>query len=275
MKWTQIQFLAAPWRRGYPTVATCIALLLVAVYSGELLLSAAGVSCPEYLFGASRWGLLNGMLWQSFTYPLLHNLHSPWPLLLAVVGLTLAGRELEEILGARHLVGLVIAASAAGAIAHALVSPAQLLLGAQPAVCALVLACTTILPEWPLCFPVRTRLRVPYKYFGWALILLLTILCWRERAGATHTFAAASLVGALTGWVYARCLGFGSPWRLERRWRERRNRDLRLERMSCDQFMREQVDPVLDKIRREGLKSLTRPEQAILQRARQKLFDRS
>jgi membrane associated rhomboid family serine protease len=274
MKWTQIQFLAAPWRRGHPTVATCIALLLVAVYSAELLLSAAGANCPEYLLGASRWGLLNGMLWQPFTYPLLHNLHSPWPLLLAVVGLMLAGRELEGILGARHVFGLVVAASAAGAIAHVLVSPAQLLLGAEPAVCALVLACTTILPEWPLCFPARTRLRVPYKYFGWALILLLAILCWREHARATHTFAAASLVGALTGWVYARCLGFGSPWRLEQRWRERRSRDLRLERMSCDQFMREQVDPVLEKIRREGLKSLTRAEHGILQRARQKLFER-
>jgi membrane associated rhomboid family serine protease len=274
MKWTQIQFLAAPWRRGHPTVVTCIALLLVAVYSAESLLSVLGVNCPEYLVGASRWGLLNGMLWQPFTYPLLHDLHNPWPILLTVVGLMLAGRELEGILGARHLFGLVVAASAAGSIAHALISPAQLLLGAQPAVCALVLGCTTILPEWPLCFPGRIRLRVPYKYFGWALVLTLAILCWRGHTGAAHTSAAASLVGALTGYTYARYLGFGGPWRLERCWRERRNRELRLERMSCDQFMREQVDPVLEKIRRDGLKSLTRAERAVLQRARQKLSDR-
>lgn len=274
MKWTQIQFLAAPWRRGHPALSMCIALLLVAVYSAELLLSALGVNCPEYLLGASRWGLLNGMLWQPLTYPLLHDLHSPWPLLLTVVGLMLAGREFEGILGARHFIGLAIAASAAGAIAHALISPAQLLLGAQPAVCALVLACTTILPEWPLCFPGRTRLQVPYKYFGWALILALAILCWRGHAGAAHTSAAASLIGAFTGCTYARYLGFGGQWRLERRWRERRNRDLLLERMGCDQFMREQVDPVLEKIRREGLKSLTRAERAILQRARQKLSGR-
>lgn len=186
----------------------------------------------------------------------------------------LAGRELEGILGARHLFGLVVAASAAAAIAHALISPTQLLLGAQPAVCALVLACTTILPEWPLSFRVRPRLQVPYKYFGWALVFTLVILCWWEQCSAIHTFAAASLVGALTGCFYARCLGFGRPWGLERRWRERRNRDLRLERMSCDQFMREQVDPVLEKIRRDGLKSLTRAEHAILRRARQKLFDK-
>ncbi|MBV9998354.1 MAG: rhomboid family intramembrane serine protease [Verrucomicrobia bacterium] len=274
MKWTQIQFLAAPWRRGHVTVAACIALLLVAVYSFESLLSAAGVNCPEYLLGASRWGLLNGMLWQPFTYLWLHDLHSPWPILLSVVGFMLAGCESEAILGRRHFFGLVATASAAGAIAHALVSPAHLLLGAQPAVCAFALACTTILPEWPLCLPGWPRLWVPYKYLGWALILVLAIFCWRGHASATHGSAVASLVGALTGCIYARYLGFGSPWRLERRWRERRNRDLRLERMSCDQFMREQVDPVLEKIRREGFKSLTRAEHAILQRARQKLFNK-
>ena len=274
MKWTQIQFLAAPWRRGNSTAAACIALLLVAVYSVELLLSGVGVSYPEYLFGTSRWGLLNGMLWQPFTYPLLHDFHTPWPILLTVVGLMLPGRELEGILGPRHFFGLIIAASATGAIACALVSPAQLLLGAQPAVCALVLACTTVLPEWPVCYPGRPRLRVPYKYFGWALILTLAILCWREHGGAPHSSAAASLAGALTGSAYARYLGFGTPWRLERRWRERRRRALLLDRMGSDQFMREQVDPVLEKIRREGLKSLTRAERAVLQRARQKLFDK-
>lgn len=274
MKWMQIQFLAAPWRRGHPMAATCIALLLVAVYSGECLLWAVGVNCPEYLLGASRWGLLNGMLWQPFTYPLLHDLQSPWPIFCTVVGLMLAGRELEGILGGRHFFGLAVAASAAGAITHAFVSPAQLLLGAEPAVCALVLACTTILPEWPLWFPARTRLQVPYKYLGWALVLVLMVLCWREHAVTTHTSASASLVGAFIGWVYARYLGFGSPWRLERSWHERRNRDLRLERMTCDQFMREHVDPVLEKVSREGIKSLTRTERAILHRARQKLFDK-
>jgi membrane associated rhomboid family serine protease len=246
----------------------------VAVYSGEWLLLTAGLNCPEHLFGASRWGLLNGMLWQLFTYPLLHELQSPWPIVLTVAGLMLAGRELEGILGARHFVGLAATASAAGAMAHAFASPAQLLLGALPAVCALVLACTTILPECPLWFPVRTRLRVPYKYLGWALVLTLVIFCWREQAISTHSSPWANLLGAVTGWAYARYLGFGSPWRLEQCWRDRRNRDLRFERMSCDQFMREQVDPVLEKIGREGLKSLTRAERAILQRARQKLFDK-
>ncbi|MBV9491839.1 MAG: rhomboid family intramembrane serine protease [Verrucomicrobia bacterium] len=270
----QIQFLAAPWRRGRRTVTALLAVLLVIGYLVQWTASAMDREFPEYLLGASRWGMYNGMLWQAFTYPLLQEQGSPWPFLLVVAGLLLAGRELEGVLGARHLAALGFCATTIGAAGHVLTAPAQLLLGAQPAVCAFVLACTTMLPECPLWLPFQTRLRLPYKYFGWALLLFLAIFCGQRHAPSAHASAIANLLGALTGWTYVRWLGFGNPWPFERWLCDRRSYTLRLQRMDCDQFMREYVDPVLEKIRREGFQNLTRNERTILERARQKLLDK-
>jgi hypothetical protein len=81
----------------------------------------------------------------------------------------------------------------------------------------------------------------------------------------------AHLGGCLVGWIYARQLGFGNPWWFQRRIAERRQREERLERMAPDQYMTEEIDPILDKISREGIRSLTRGERRILERGRDKI----
>ena len=81
----------------------------------------------------------------------------------------------------------------------------------------------------------------------------------------------AHLGGCLVGWIYARQLGFGNPWWIQRRIMERRQREERLERMSPDQYMVEEIDPILDKIARDGIRSLTRGERRILERGREKI----
>jgi hypothetical protein len=83
------------------------------------------------------------------------------------------------------------------------------------------------------------------------------------------------LGGALLGYVYIKSLGYGvTPrWLLwcqslknlirpHRRTREQR-------RLSREEFIREQVDPILDKISREGMQSLTRQERKILESAKE------
>jgi hypothetical protein len=52
---------------------------------------------------------------------------------------------------------------------------------------------------------------------------------------------------------------------------ERRQREERLDRMSPDQYMTEEIDPTLDKIARDGIRSLTRQERRILERGREKI----
>jgi hypothetical protein len=81
----------------------------------------------------------------------------------------------------------------------------------------------------------------------------------------------AHLGGCLVGWIYVRQLGFGNPWWIQRRMVERREREARLARMGPEQYMTEEIDPILDKISREGIRSLTRLERRILERGREKI----
>src|SRR5690242_10602046 len=117
MGWMQIQFLAAPWGRGRRTASACLVALLAAGHLVRLALAAVNVNCPEYLLGVSRWGMFNGMLWQPFTFLFLHELQSPWPMLVTAGGFLLAGREFESVLGRRHFIGLVLTSNALGGIA--------------------------------------------------------------------------------------------------------------------------------------------------------------
>jgi len=94
-------------------------------------------------------------------------------------------------------------------------------------------------------FVVPVRLRA--KYVGW-LVVGGAVVMW-----ACHFMPdiahVAHLGGCLVGWIYARQLGFGNPWWIQRRLMERRQREERLNRMSPDQYMTEEIDPILDKDR--------------------------
>jgi hypothetical protein len=78
----------------------------------------------------------------------------------------------------------------------------------------------------------------------------------------------------LLGYVYIKSLGYGVTPRWLRWWqsiteglRPRRSKPTE-QRLSREEFIQEQVDPILDKISREGLQSLTRRERKILESAK-------
>jgi hypothetical protein len=134
-----------------------------------------------------------------------------------------------------------------------------------------LIAFTTILPEFELTlllfFVIPIRLRA--KYVGWLVAGGAAVLA------ATHKMPdiahVAHLGGCVVGWIYARQLGFGNPWWIQRRLMEKRQREERLNRMSPDQYMVEEIDPILDKIAKDGIRSLTRHERRILERGRDKI----
>src|SRR6202043_509302 len=85
---------------------------------------------------------------------------------------------------------------------------------------------------------------------------------------------SAYLGGIVAGWFYAHLLGFGRASILQRALRQRRSEVDRYRAMTLDQFISEEVDPILDKISREGLKSLTWNERRILARAQEKIAEK-
>jgi membrane associated rhomboid family serine protease len=203
-----------------------------------------------------------GQWWKFVTFGLLHA--GPLHLLGNLLLLYFAGREIEPIYGRRHLLALFLGANIVGGLVQSLLLPGVPLLGVSAGVAALVAAYATTLPELEvrghIFFLVPFQLRA--KFFGLA-VLALGGLCWLTHTALALGPAAVVFAGCM-GWAYARQLGYGNPFWWQRLIFERRQRERRLARMTPEQFVAEEMDPILEKIAREGMASLTRAERRVL-----------
>jgi len=259
-------------------VVTLLIVMSVMAFVAQTFAQKAFPGVVGDWFCLSLQGIRQGYLWQFFTYLFVHGIPGRSPaigvvhLFVNMVTLYFVGREVEAIAGPRHLLGMYVFAGIAGGLAQIAAFPNNPpIAGASAGVCAVLIAFTTILPEFEvtgiLSFIVPIRLRA--KYVGWFVVgseIAMLAFHWAPSVG--HV---AHLGGCLVGWIYARQLGFGNPWWIQRRMMERRQREERLERMSPDQYMTEEIDPILDKIARDGIRSLKRRERRILERGRDKI----
>lgn len=270
----QTQPFIRRWPSGRLTATAVLVALSAGAYTAQFLLDyalaehgTAGL-LQEWLAldGAS---IRAGHYWTVFTYSLLHA----HPLHLLANGLLLyfAGKEVEPIIGTRHFVILYVLSTVVGGAAHLLAMPEVPLLGITPAVAAVVIAFTTILPELDvtanLFFVLPLRLRA--KYLALALLAVAAIL-WTVPT-LPEIGPVALLAASGVAWVYVKQLGFGNPLAIQRFIFNRRQRAARLERMSAEQFITTELDPILDKIAREGMPSLSRAERKLLDQGRDKI----
>ena len=223
----------------------------------------------ENYFALSYTGIAEGYYWQFLTYMFLHA--NIWHLLFNCLGLYFAGREVEIVLGPKHLLGMYFLGGFVGGVLQLLIDPEIRLLGASAGVCSVLLAFTTMLPELEITalifFVIPVRMRA--KWLGRAVI-------WSSIFFAVTPFGGnvghvAHLGGAVLGWFYTRRLGFGGPFWPQRFFRDRRRARERQERMDPKEFISQEIDPILDKIAKEGIHSLTRAERRILELGREKI----
>ena len=256
-----------------------------------LLWSAAAViQVGSWLLQTSRprglgfWLSVCGFTWEDFqdgrwwgllTYAFVQG--SVWHWLLAMVGLCVFGRSVEPIVGSVHLLvatafGTVIGGLAHGLACHYGLLPAgQPLWGALPMVLSLVGIYSTVLPGWHVGGSSRwLRLgSVRAREVGW-IAAGCCVLWWRSRWwGAAGPLAM--LASLCVGWGYTRVLGFGGTLFYQRMLRRDDPHLRRLEAMTGEEFLNLELNPVLEKIARRGLKSLTRAERQTLQYSRRKL----
>ena len=90
-----------------------------------------------------------------------------------------------------------------------------------------------------------------------------------DRHGALSHSAIPG--GLAAGWLYAQLLGYGHPSWLQRKLAERRDATQRIARMTRDEFIECEIDPLLEKISRSGMQSLSRAERRLLAGARDKI----
>lgn len=210
-----------------------------------------------------------GEYWKVLTYSFLHA--NPLHLLCCMPLLFFAGREVEPIVGWGHFLAIYLLGVVAGGLVQVLALPGVPLVGASAGVAAVVVAFCTILPELEVremlfsVFPMRLRAR----HLAIAMALTCGVLWW--SATFLQIGPVAMLAAGVVGWAYVKQLGFGNPLAIQRYLFEKRERAARLERMSPAQFITTQIDPILEKISREGLHRLTRAERKILSQGRDKI----
>jgi membrane associated rhomboid family serine protease len=245
------------------------AILMIILYIFQWAMAHCDPGGLEKLFGLDRSGVLYGCIWQFISYLFVHHLSHPFGICFTLLGLIFVGSELEGIIGKAQFMMLFVCSGIVAGLAYLATSNA-ILLGAGPAICAMILGCTTILAEFPVILPFGIRFR--YKYAGWVLILsLLSYGLLGGRADA-HSTALVNLTGAAVGWVYVRILGFGSPLPGEMALRQQLAERARARRLPLRLYLAAYVDPVLEKIHRDGIRSLSRAEKQILRQARQKVL---
>jgi membrane associated rhomboid family serine protease len=239
-------------------------------------------------FALSIEGLKHGFVWQLLTYQFMHaNL---WHILINSWAIYLFGREIEETLGPRKFLVLFLAGGVVGGIFQAIAALLWLryfggpVVGASAGGFGLMAAYAVLFPEREL-----TLLFPPVTFHAKTMLIFSAVLA---VAGVVfpvdHVANAAHLGGMLAGVVFIRQFiqGRWLQWEFPSRraaprelvstragktsfWRSAANKPD--EDLSTDEFVKSEVDPILDKISRHGIHSLTAREREILEKARERM----
>ena len=240
-------------------------------------------------------GLRHGQVWQLLSFQFMHAnlLH----LLGNCFAIYLFGRDVEEALGTRSFWILYLASGVVGGLVQALAGLAlggafaAPVVGASAGAFGLIAAFAMLYPDRVLYFffiiPVPAKLLLVLS-IGLAVGGIFVTTTGQDPRVAD----AAHLGGTIFGALFIRYAG---QWQF--RWPQLRrgggNRPVRRlvrvpaqkperwtrepeveEELSPDEFLRREVDPILDKISAKGIQSLTERERRILETARTKMGKR-
>jgi len=238
------------------------------------------ISWPIHLCLVPHFLLHNGFVWQLVSHMFLHGgiMH----LLLNMFILWMFGSNLEARLGRRQFLQLYFLSGVGAGLCHAIASWGSRIpmLGASGAVCGVLIAFAMLFPERYITllvfFILPVTLKAKHLVLGFALLEILSVIS-ASRSGVAHY---AHLGGFVFGYIYMKSkfrlsLPFAFAERfsdsLKRRWYWRKRQKYRYKPIDADEFISDEVDPILAKISRHGIGSLTRREKRILKKARSQM----
>ena len=242
---------------GYSCTRAVKYLLLANV--GAFLLQMLLADAFTQLFWLDGRSVREGFqLWRLVTYMFLHDPRTLWHIIFNMLALWLFGSEVERAMGARRFLAMYFTAGLVGAVLCC-IWYTQPTLGASGAILAILVAFAMFFPHATVIlfiFPMKAR---------WLAIIFVGITIWQclvhlPRLGAGQDSVAhwAHLGGIACGYLFVR---YGSLLtRLHAGWQTRKRQREFVE----EDRMREKVDELLEKVRHEGLPSLSRRERAFL-----------
>jgi membrane associated rhomboid family serine protease len=277
----------------YHTSRVSFTVMLLIVNAVVFLVQLVSANFPHgediqyQYFALSLDGLRQGYVWQLLTFQFMHGgwMH----IIFNSLAIFFFGRPVETVLGSKRFIGLYFVSGTIGGLVQSLFALAipsfdVPVVGASAGAMGLVAAFAVI--NWTERFTLLFYF-IPITMNGktllWASIGLAVLGMLNVNS---HIANAAHLGGIIAGFFYARQILHGNwpQWKLFRR-RERprevvatRTKENKFwrsapeeEDVSTDQFLQNEVDPILEKISAHGIKSLTAREREILEAARKKM----
>lgn len=287
-------------RQEGPSLIFMLLLVNLAAFALPQLFGAAAEVAAGTLSVA---GLRRGEWWAVFTHIFVHR---DWMHLISNMALLyLAQKRVLADTGPRHFLYIYLISGWTASAITLLLHPTSTLMGSSGCVAGIIGAFAALHPDRSITAwlgPFFPRLRARNFFFGllFAEIFLEVFAMATEKLynipmihGVAHSAHAAGLI---CGWLYARHLApaLNTLYHREdffpqglRRWRKEHEISPAAahsgngipstgafpagvtagEEKSDDEFLREAVDPVLDKLYAQGMDSLTPEEQAILEEA--------
>jgi membrane associated rhomboid family serine protease len=280
---------------GISMTAT-VTIILVVVFALQCINDVYVQAPVEYWLGLTSMCFARGWVWQLITFQFLHA--GLWHIACNLIVFWWAGRFVENVLGKQRFLVALFSCGAVGGILQELLMilfPGHfggLVVGASAGVAGLfaIFALLERNSEVRLYFVLPVRALTLLWAFG-IISLFFTLVPTPREMTVAH---AAHLGGMLAGIAWVK-LGWHRdyvllPWE---GWRERVRSQRQKkqvittragessdwhsavnhpdEDLSTDEFVKSEVDPILDKISRRGIQSLTERERQILEKARSRM----
>lgn len=283
---------------GWRSPVNLLLIVLVGIFLIECVLRVYGGVTLMRVFGLNGASLARFEVWRLVTYQFLHDAPWPWHILFNGIALWFFGRAMLDTVGVRRFWKIYLSAGVVGGLLEVACQAwypnygQGYTVGASGSVLGLIGAYCFLFPGREVVFflyiiPVRLKsMTLFWILFGFSVFGVAFL-----HGGIAH---GAHLGGLLTGVAYVRLFLHedGRAWvrRLNPFGGLRRSR----ERVAVsagpgfgrpkpsagsgtgtvetpEDFMRREVDPILDKISAHGIQSLTERERHILEKARERM----
>ena len=247
--------------KGMPPVVKWLLIINFAVYIFVKLVPAVGQYVYEFgvVYPYSFINIIQ--VWRLVTYQFLHDPGHIWHLVFNMIVLYFMGPFVERSFGSRAFLKFYLVCGAAGGVVYTLfvllrILPAGVMVGASGGIYGVMAALAIMFPQmkvllWGIIPMTMVRLVILL-----VIVSLLTIAFGHNVGGE-----AAHLSGLAMGFLYMKY----KPWITQRRME--RQKGAWAQKVERERNFQSEVDRTLDKVRREGINSLSKNEKTILQEA--------
>lgn len=203
----------------------------------------------------------HAQLWRLGTYLFLHaNIF--WHLIFNMFAIWMFGPEVERRLGAPKFIFYYFLTGIGGALCSVLINSNSIgvTIGASGSIFGLLVAFAVLFPDAviTMIFP---PISVKAKHFAIAFGAIQLLLIFE---GTSKISWAIQVGGMCVGYIYLKYMLFSNKYL---NWRIIKEKIFEKRKKKREQFIKEELDPILDKISRVGIGGLTGKEKKILKQA--------